>query len=95
MSEKLNNNIILFPGALNDQLKELETKLLKTQKLIAVLMDDPNWDVQPLDDIIIEQLAEYGDVMSFKDDVARRLIACLATELGKQRLYNAEIEHEY
>jgi len=94
MSDKL-NNIILFPGVLNDQLQELETKLLKTQKLIALQMDDPNWDVMPLDDIIIEQLAEYGDVMSFKDHVARRLIACLATELGKQRQYNAEIKYEY
>jgi len=84
----------LFPGILNKKLEQIEKELLITQNEINKIMNSDRWDIAPLNDNHIEQLACYGDIMSFNNSTARRLISCLATELGKQKQINLDKKYE-
>ena len=86
------DNVIIFPGAENKQVQELEQNLLRTQIRMNTIMLLNDYGRQPIDDRDLMDLAEYGDVMSFASLAARRLISCLAAEVLKQRQIIDEME---
>jgi len=82
------NNIIKFPGvnskAVEDQDKNTDSTVLEISKK----MTESTWDIQPMHDLELSVLAQFGECLEFKPIVARRLIANLSTELKKERLIN-------
>jgi hypothetical protein len=82
---KILDNIILFPGKENNQLIEIEQKLLLVQKKLKEQMSKPNFDVLIISEKDLDTLANYGDIMFFDSFTARRLISILSRTIIEQR----------
>ena len=84
------NNVIQFPGKENKEVRKQKNDLVVLTLTIEKLMNAPGWDVTPITTKAIEQLAQFGETISFSPITSQRLIACLCTELIKHRLDNTE-----
>ena len=84
------NNIIQFPGKENKEVRKQKNDLVLLTLTIEKLMNAPGWDVTPITTKDIEQLAQFGEAISFSPITSQRLIACLCTELLKYRLNDLE-----
>ena len=84
------NNIIQFPGKENKEVRKQKNDLVLLTLTIEKLMNAPGWDVTPITTKAIEQLAQFGEAISFSPITSQRLIACLCTEFIKYRLDNKE-----
>ena len=84
------NNIIKFPGKENKEVRKQKNDLVVLTLTIEKLMNSPGWDISPITTKSIEQLAQFGETISFSPLTSQRLIACLCTELLKYRLNDLE-----
>ena len=84
------NNVIQFPGKENKEVRKQKNDLIVLTLTIEKLMNARGWDVTPLTAKGIEQLAQFGETISFSPKTSQRLIACLCTELIKYRLDTTE-----
>ena len=85
------NNIIQFPGGKeNKEVRKQKNDLVALTLTIEKLMNAPFWDVAPITAKAIEQLAQFGETISFSPKTSQRLIACLCSELLKHRLNDTE-----
>ncbi len=84
------NNVIQFPTSENKEFKKQKNDLLVLSLKVEKLMDQPAWEFAPLTQADIENLAQFGEGLTFTPKTSQRLIACLCTELIKHRLDNME-----
>ena len=88
--ERNQNNVVQFPGVENKEVRKQKNDLLGLVLTVEKLMNSTGWDVTPLTAKAIEQLAQFGETISFSPKTSQRLIACLCTELIKYRLDTTE-----
>ena len=82
------NNIINFPKNKKPNFKAEAKDKIIAECLVNINenMNTNKWDITVVPDHILYTLSTCGEVLELKPIVARRLVANLATELGKKRI---------
>ena len=82
------NNVIQFPKNEKPNPKSEAVNKIIAENLIFINenINSKNWDVVVIPDHVLYTLSNFGEVLELEPIVARRLVANLATELGKKRI---------
>ena len=80
-SQKLQSNILKFPGAKNAKVNDQQKEFARVLGSITIKMNKDDWNIHPITHTELSILSNHGETIEFAPLTAARLNSVLATQL--------------
>ena len=83
---KIETNVLNFPQADNQELKEQRLVHAKLVQSICLKMDHDHYDTHYITTAELNLLANHGETIEFPQKIASRLISVLSTQITRNKI---------